>query len=209
MGTDAATQGLSAQTIVAGLQEALSVGTQAAVRQAADVNSYAGNTDLQIPLPESLNSMANALNLLGMGGMVDSLKTRMTQAAAQAAGQAAPVFMDAISNMSFEDAGQILNGGSTAATDYFKEKTYETLKAKYAPIVNSQMQLQGVAGVYDQLVSRYNSMPFVTAPKLNLNDYVVDRGLQGLFTLVGQQEKLIRENPAARSSALLKQVFGN
>jgi len=119
------------------------------------------------------------------------------------------VFVDAIEKMSFSDAVGILHGNDTAATAYFKKTTSEPLRQKFRPIVSAAMQKVGVAKRYDDLVGHYASTPFVSAPELDLDGYVTDQALAGLFKVVGDEEKKIRKDPAARATDLLKQVFGH
>jgi hypothetical protein len=119
------------------------------------------------------------------------------------------VFVDAISQMTFKDASKILQGNDTAATQYFQKKTSEPLRTRFNPIVGDAMKDVGVTKLYEQLIGQYTkSVPFASAPKFDLNGYVTDQTLAGLFTVVGEEEKKIRTNPAARATDLLRQVFG-
>jgi hypothetical protein len=132
----------------------------------------------------------------------------MNRAAEQAAGQAAPVFVDAIASMTLQDAAGIVRGGDTAATDYFERTTSDPLRARFRPIVEQAMQQVGLAQRYDRLVGRYTALPFASKLNLDLPGYVTEQTLAGLFHVVGEEEKRIRTNPAARTTELLKQVFG-
>jgi hypothetical protein len=143
-----------------------------------------------------------------MSAQVDELEVTMNHAAEKAAGEATPVFVDAISQMSFQDASGIVTGGDTAATDYFEKTTSGTLRERFRPIVDQAMQSVGLKQQYDALLGRYKAIPFASSPKLDLTNYVTEQALAGLFTIVGEQEKQIRTNPAARATDLLKQVFG-
>jgi hypothetical protein len=196
-------------TEVAGLKEALRVATQRAVQSTSQTGGFLDNAKIRIGLPGSLGKMASGLRAVGMGAQVDEFEVSMNRAAEKAVGEATPVFVDAIQRMTFQDASAIVTGGDTAATDYFQKTTSDTLRTRFRPIVEQAMQKVGVAQQYEQLVGRYKTtVPFASAPKLDLNGYVTDRTLAGLFTVVGEQEKEIRTNPAARATDLLKQVFG-
>ena len=200
---------LSESTTAAGLKEALRVATERAVQSTSRTNGFLDNPRIRIGLPGKLSSVASALRGIGMSAQVDELEVAMNHAAEKAASEATPVFVDAISQMSFDDAAGILRGSDTAATEYFQKTTTDPLRARFGPIVGQAMQSVGVGKLYDQLIGRYTSaVPFSSAPKLDLNRYVTDKTLAGLFTVVGEEEKKIRTNPAARATDLLKQVFG-
>ncbi|MGH7289854.1 MAG: DUF4197 domain-containing protein [Myxococcota bacterium] len=200
---------VSESTAASGLKDALKVATERAVQTTSQTNGFLDNPKIRIPLPGKLETVATALRGMGMGAQVDELETSMNHAAEKASAEATPVFVDAISQMSFKDASAILQGNDTAATQYFEKKTTDPLRTKFSPIVGDAMKDVGVTKLYEQLVGQYTkSVPFASAPKLDLNGYVTDETLQGLFTVVGEEEKKIRTNPAARATDLLKQVFG-
>jgi len=196
-------------TTAAGLKDALRIATERAVTSTSKTNGFLDNPKIRIPLPGALGSMSTALRGIGMGGQVDELELAMNHAASKAASEATPVFVDAISKMSFSDATGIVNGGDTAATQYFQKTTTAPLRTKFAPIVGDSMKEVGVSKLYDALVGQYTAaIPFASTPKLDLDGYVTDKTLAGLFTVVGEEEKKIRTNPTARATDLLKQVFG-
>jgi len=195
-------------TNVSGLKEALRIATERAVRATSQTNGFLDNAKIRIGLPGSLDKMASGLRAIGMGAQVEELEVSMNRAAEKAAGEATPVFVDAITQMSFQDATGIVTGGDTAATDYFEKTTSDPLRTRFRPIVEQATQNVGLAKQYEQLVGRSKSVPFVSTPKLDLAGYVTDKTLSGLFTVVGEEEKKIRTNPAARATDLLKQVFG-
>jgi len=203
----AGNQELSLETIVAGLKEALAVGTQNTVASTTQKGGYLNNPSLRIPMPEKLEGLASTLRKIGLGSQVDLFETKMNESAELAAKEAAPVFMDAIKSMTFDDAKKILNGGDTSATDFFREKTDATLKAKYQPIVTTKMQELGAVQLYQNLEQQYNRIPLVPKASVSMEDYVTEKSLDGLFFILAQEEKKIRENPAARTTALLKKVF--
>jgi hypothetical protein len=199
---------LSLDTIVAGLKEALRVGTGNAVRSTSKADGYWANAAIRIPMPPELQKFGSALRGLGLGQSVDSFEKRMNQAAEQAAVEAAPVFLDAIKQMTFDDARRILKGQATEATDYFRGKTTDPLKAKYRPMVRAQMEKVGAVREYNALMERYRKIPLAPKPKFDLDEYVTAKALDGLFLVLGQEERRIRENPAARTTELLRTVFG-
>ncbi len=200
---------LSESTAARGLKDALRLATERAVASTSRAGGFLDDPAIRIGLPGALSSVATALRGIGMGAQVDELELAMNRAAEKAAREATPVFADAISQMSFADAGGILRGGDTAATEYFEKTTSEPLRARFAPIVGRAMEGAGVGRLYEQLIGRYTSaVPFARAPSLDLDAYVTEQTLAGLFRVVGEEEKKIRSNPAARATDLLKQVFG-
>jgi hypothetical protein len=131
----------------------------------------------------------------------------MNRAAERAAPQARQIFLDAIGEMSFDDVRKVLNGGDTAATEYFKGKTTPRLTSAFRPVVERSMSQVGVSRQYKELVGRFEQIPFAKSQAFDLDGYVVEKGLGGLFTVLGDQEKQIRTNPGARTTELLKEVF--
>ncbi len=200
---------LDQDTVVAGLKEALRVGSGNAVDSTSRVDGYLGNPAIRIPLPDELSGMAKALRTVGLGARVDELEVAMNRAAERAAGEAADVFLAGIRDMSFTDAYGILNGGETAATDYFRRTTSDELRRRFQPIVDQKMRQVGLVQLYDELVGRYTSLPFASEPPLDLRAYVTERGLDGLFSVLAQEERRIRTDPSARVTELLQRVFGS
>ena len=194
--------------VASGLKEALLVGTENTVNLTGNPDGFLKNDAIKILLPEKLQSMDKALRLAGFGPQLDEFVVSMNRAAEQAAPLAKPIFQDAVTNMSFDDAKKILNGGDTAATDYFKGKTHDQLATAFKPEVEKAMSQVGVTTQYKQLVGEYTTLPFVKGPAFNLDDYVVGKSLDGLFYTLAQEEQKIRTNPAARATDLLKEVFG-
>lgn len=200
---------LDTPTIVAGLKEALRVGTDRTVAATSSENGFLGNELIRIPLPEPMERLARSLRAVGLGGQVDGFEVAMNRAAERAAGEAAPVFIDAITQMSFSDARAILTGGDRAATDYFQRRTSSELAARFRPIVDQSMRTVGVVKLYDELIARAALMPLVPTPRFDLDGYVTDRALAGLFTVLAQEEARIRRDPAARTTELLRRVFAS
>jgi hypothetical protein len=198
---------LSEGTVVAGLKEALRVGTDRAVSTLSKEGGYAENTALRIGMPEQLAKLANTLRQIGLGQQVDLFEQKMNEAAESAASKAAPVFLNAIGQMSFADARQVLGGDQTAITDYFREKTLTRLTELYTPVVREHMNQVGAVKQYNTIVGRYRSVPLVPKIDFSPDSYVTEQALKGLFVSLAEVERDIRTNPAARTTDLLRQVF--
>jgi hypothetical protein len=208
MGTAAGGSDSGAGDVAAGLKEALAVGTGNAVQTLSKSDGYFGDAAVKILLPQKLQTAAEVLKKAGYQKEVDDLILSMNRAAEQAAPKARPIFEDAVKKMTFEDTQKILNGGNTAATDYFKAKTTPQLTDAFKPVVADSMNQAGVTRSYKALTDRYTSMvPFGKMDSLDLDSYVTGKSLDGLFLKVGQEEAKIRTNPAARTTNLLKKVF--
>jgi len=199
---------LTTPTIVDGLKEALAVGTARAVAEASKPGGYLDNADIRIPLPEQVQKVGDVLHKVGLGAQVDLLEQKMNEAAQEAATGAAPVVGDAIRQMTFADAKAILTGGDTAATDCLRRTSYDTLVATYGPVVQKHLESLGVVRLYDDLIARYRAIPFVPQVEFSPQGYTTEKALDGLFLLIGREEQNIRANPAARTTELLRQVFG-
>ena len=199
--------GLTNEKIISGLKEALEVGTENTVKLTGHLDGYLKNEAIKILLPEKLQKMDSALRMIGFGPQIDEFVVSMNRSAEQAAPLAKPIFKDAVTEMTFEDGKKILNGGNTAATDYFKEKTKAQLAEAFKPKVAQAMDQVGVAAQYKSLVGQYTSLPFINAEQFDLDTYVVGKSLDGLFHTLAEEEQKIRTNPAARVTDLLKEVF--
>ena len=195
-------------TVASGLKEALSVGTKNAVGLLSKKDGYFGNEAVKILLPENIRRVGDALRMAGYQKEVDAFILSMNRAAEKAAPKAADIFAGAIQSMSIDDAQKILNGGNTAATEYFKSKTSSQLFNTFKPDISQSMNEVGVTKAYKAMTDRYTSMmPFAKMDSLDLDKYVTDKSLDGLFHMVGQEEAKIRTNPAARTTELLRKVF--
>ena len=200
---------LSDGDVVSGLKEALEVGAKNAVDLTGKTDGYFGNAAIKILMPQQLQTVEKGLRALGQGEKVDEFVLSMNRAAEKAAPAAKEIFWTAIKGMSFEDARRILSGGDTAATEYFRSKTTETLTATFRPVVTDSMKEVGVIQQYKTLQSAYQSVPFASSlPSVDIESYVVGKALDGLFLMLGEEEKKIRTNPAAQVTDLLKKVFG-
>ena len=200
--------GLTEGKISSGLKQALQVGTENAVKSTGRKDGYFGNPAIKILLPPKLKTMEEGLRLAGKGPQVDDFVLSMNRAAEQAAPLAKPIFLDAVKQMTFDDARKILKGDDTAATDYFKQKTSARLTEAFTPVVRKEMENVGVIRRYNNLTGGMMALPFGKLGAFDINRYVVAKSLDGLFYVLGQEEKKIRTNPAAQVTPLLKQVFG-
>ncbi len=208
-GTGGGALGLDESTVVAGLKQALEVGTKRTVASTSRSDGFLLNKLIRIETPEQLQPMASALRAIGFGSQVDQLETAMNRAAERASGEATDIFWNEISRMSIQDAFGILNGGQTAATDYFRERTSTSLANRFRPIVNEKMQEVGLYQTYQSLTQAYAALPLTTKPALDMEKYVTDQAVSGIFSVLATEETRIREDPAARSTELLKRVFAN
>jgi hypothetical protein len=201
---------LDESTVIAGLRDALRVGTERTVSATSSPGGFLANELIRIHTPKSLETMTDTLRAVGMGAKVDELELAMNRAAERAAGEATSVFWKGIQQMSFQDARGILSGGDTAATDYFRRTTSDELRTRFSPIVEEKMAAVGLVQLYDDLVSRYRAIPLASlaGQPPDLRQHVTDGALDGLFTVLGQEEARIRSDPAARTTELLRTVFG-
>jgi hypothetical protein len=199
---------LSDVKIGSGLKEALKVGTENTANLTGRLDGYFLNQAIKILMPEKLRNLEKGLTAVGYGPQVDEFVLSMNRAAEQAAPFAKQVFWDAIGEMTFEDAKKILSGHETAATDYFKSRTTDKLTVAFRPVVDQAMNKVGVTRQYKELVGRFQTIPFVKSESFDIDHYVVTKALDGLFHVLGEEERKIRTNPAARVTDLLKEVFG-
>ena len=201
-------QELDDSTVISGLKEALSIGTDKAVKEVSKTDGYFGNNAIKILMPEKIQKVADILSKVGYQKEVDDFILSMNRAAEKAAPKAASFFVGAIREMSIDDARGILNGGDTAATEFFRKKTHDQIYEAFKPIISTSMNEVGATRSYKNMMSKYESIPFMDKQSLDLDHYVTNKSLDGLFYMVGQEEKKIRTDPAARVTDLLKTVFG-
>jgi len=201
--------GLTDSKIIDGLKEALQIGTGNAVTTVSQAGGYYDNVKIKIPIPGQIQKAESLLRAAGYGSQLDAFEKSMNSAAEIAAPQAKGIFLDAIKEMSISDAQSILDGPDDAATNYFKEKTYDRLGETFKPTVHKSMSEVGVTRNFQAIDEKARQMPFVGGFSLDLDQYVTDGALDGLFFMVAQEEKKIRQDPAARVTGLLKEVFGN
>lgn len=199
--------GLTNDEIIAGLKEALEVGTEKAVALVSKPDGYYRNPDIKIPLPESVQKVEKYLRAAGYGQKVDAFELSMNRAAERAAPEAKSIFWDAITEMKFEDANKILKGRDNEATLYFEEKTSDRLREVFQPIVKDAMGEVGVTRSFQDVNAMMESVPFGERMRFDIDEYVTDGALKGLFKMLADQEKQIRTQPAARVTDLLQKVF--
>ena len=200
---------LGNEEVVSGLKEALKVGTGNAVAAVSKPGGYTGNPAIKIPLPGEVKKVEGLLRAAGYGQQVDDFELSMNRAAEKAAPQAKSIFVDAVNQMQFDDAQKILNGPDDSATRYFEEKTSGRLKEVFKPIVKDSMNQVGVTRQYQDSSAKAAALPMGDKLGLDLDQYVTDKGLKGLFRMLAEEERKIRQNPAARTTDLLKKVFGS
>lgn len=200
--------GLSKSDIVAGLKDALRVGSNNVVGQLGKTDGFNADPKIHIPLPESLQTVKSTLSAIGMGGMMDDLELKLNRAAELATPKAKRIFGNAIREMTFDDARKILNGPDDAATQYFKRRMSAPLSKEMRPIVNKALNQAGAVQAYDGIMGKYKTVPFVPDVKANLTQHVVDLGMAGIFHYMAEEEVAIRKNPVKRTTAILKKVFG-
>lgn len=160
-----------------------------------------------IPLPEQIRSMEPALAKVGLGGVTQALKAKMNEAASQAAGEAAPYFTAAAKNMTIADALGLMLGGDTSVTDYFRGQTETPLAGKMQPVVQSKLKATGFYDQYQTFLGAYKLLPLAKKPDLDIEAYVVDKTLDGLYNRIGEEEKAIRKDPKKAGSALVEQLL--
>jgi len=201
---------LDINTVISGLKEALEIGSRAAIENVSQADGYFANELIRIPLPSELQQVGDLMRQFGLASQADLFEKSMNQAAESAAPQATTIIVDAISNMSIEDANNILNGADDAATQYFKEHTSQQLSELFEPTVKESLNQVGTTKYYNDLVDQVASLPLVGENiNLDLPSYVTEQALDGLFTMIALEEKKIRDNPAARTTELLQKVFAN
>ena len=201
--------GLDEATIARGLKEALATGTTRAVASVSRQDGYFGNQMIKILVPEKVRTAADLLGKFGFQPEVDDFVLSMNRAAEKAAPKATEYFVGALKAMTFDDARKILQGGQTSATEYFREKTGDKIYGAFKPAVAANMKEVGVSRYYGQMVEKFEAIPFAgTVGSFDLDHYVTSKAVDGLFSMLGEEEKRIRTDPAARGTELLKKVFG-
>lgn len=202
------TPSLSNDEVINGLKEALNVGTNNSSGIASKTDGFLKNPAIFIPWPEEAKDMRAKLIKLGMQKKVTEFETSLNRAAEEAAKKSVPVFKDAITGMSIGDGFAILNGGDTAATHYLREKTFSPLKAQFMPVVKEAVTKVKVTSYWKPLATAYNKLPGVKKQNPDLDDYVCNKAINGLMTLIKDEEAKIRKDPMAQVTDLLKKVFG-
>ncbi len=199
---------LSKSDVISGLKEALVIGATNSAKRASRMDGYYRNPKIKIPFPPDARKVKNAVEAIGMKKQSDKFVETLNRAAEMAAKEAAPIFLSAIKGMTISDGFQILKGRNDAATEYLRRKTSAQLALKFRPIVKRAIDKVHVTKHWSPLVSSYNKIPLVKKANPDLNDYVTQMALDGLFKLIAGEEAKIRNNPAARVTTLLQRVFG-
>lgn len=200
---------LTEAEVASGLREALIQGTTKGTAQAAQTNGYYGNSLIRIPFPPEIQKVENTLRNMGLGGEVDKFVLSMNRAAEDAATSAKPIFISAIKSLTLRDVWNILSGEKDAATQYLKRTTTPQLTAAFKPIIQNSLDKVNATRHYSTIITTYNKVPLVQKVNPDLNAYATDKAIAGLFTLVAQEEANIRQNPVARTTELLRRVFGS
>lgn len=199
--------GLSDGDINLGLKDALKVGSERVVNQLGKPGGFNVDPQIHIPLPEKFQIVKKTLEKVGLAGMLDDLELKLNRAAEQATPQAKKLFWNAIEEMTLEDVRGIYSGSDDAATQYFKGKMTAPLSEAMAPVVDETLAEVGAIQTYDRVMSEYQTIPFVPNVKADLNSYVVEKGLEGIFYYLAQEEAAIRKNPVKRTTEILQKVF--
>jgi hypothetical protein len=202
------TGGLTEKDAADGIKEALVNGTGESVKFVSAVNGYWGNPDIKIPFPQEAKEMESKLRKIGMGKKVDQFNESMNRAAEKAASDAKPIFIAAIKGMTVKDAINIVRGENNAATMYLKKTTSPELNKAFQPTIKTSLDDVSAIKYWGDLVSTYNKIPLVKKMNPNLTEYVTGKAIDGLFVMIAREELKIRQDPMARTSELLKKVFG-
>lgn len=199
---------LSTAEVAEGLKEALIKGISTGSDLVSQLDGYFKNPEIKIPFPPDVKRVEDKLRQIGLGSEVDKFVMQLNRGAEDAAKEAKPIFITAIRSLTIQDAWAILRGEDDAATQYLKRTTSDQLKAKFKPVIQNSLQKVNATKYYTDIVTRYNQLPLVQKVNPNLDDYATDRAIEGLFLMIAKEEKNIRDNPIARTTELLKKVFG-
>ncbi len=207
--SDAKEQVLSTDEVGNGLKEALRVGTETVVGNLGKTDGFNLDSLIHIPLPSQLDQVKSILGKVGMDSMLTDLELRLNRAAEIATPKAGTLFVQAINDMTLDDAMAIYNGPDDSATQYFKSKMAEPLALEMKPVVDESLADAGAVKMYDDVMKRYDDIPFVPKVEADLSDYVVQKGMDGIFYYLAKEEAAIRQDPVKRTTDLLKRVFGD
>ncbi|MEI7663766.1 MAG: DUF4197 domain-containing protein [Bacteroidota bacterium] len=201
--------GLTEKDAADGIKEALVKGTGESVAIVSKLDGYFSNPEIKIPFPESARNIETKLRAIGLGKQVDEAVLAINHAAEDAAKGAQPIFVAAVKKMTISDAIQIVKGQPDAATRYLSHTTTPELKSSFSPVIKTSLDKVNATKYWADLIKAYNKIPFVSKQNPDLAEYVTEKAITGLFTMIAKEEVKIRQNPAARTSELLKKVFGN
>lgn len=198
----------STSEVASGLKEALTKGVSKGSDEVSRTDGYFKNPEIKIPFPPEVKQVETTLRKMGMDKQVDEFILSLNRAAEDAAKEAKPIFVSAIKQMTIEDAWSILKGENNAATKYLEKTTSVQLKEKFKPIIKASLDKVNATKYYKDLITAYNKVPMVKKVNPELDTYATDKATDGLFVMIAKEEKNIRENPGARTTDLLKKVFG-
>lgn len=199
---------LSNDEVIRGLKEALTVGTNNSTSLTSKLDGFYKNPEIFIPFPEEAIKVKEKVEQLGMKSQVDKFVLTMNRAAETASSEAAPIFINAVKEMTIADGFAILRGEDNAATMYLKNKTSAQLKVKFNPVVKNAIEKVEVTKYWNPVITTYNKIPLVEKQNPNLEDYITTKAMDGLFLMIEKEEKKIRKDPIARVTDILKRVFG-
>lgn len=207
-GATGTTGKLTNEDIIAGLKEALNVGSKNASGLASKVDAYYKNPAMFIPFPPEAKKVQETLISLGQTKLVNDFTLTVNRAAEDAAKEAAPIFINAVKAMTIKDGLNILNGSNDAATKYLKANTQAELIKKFRPVIEKSLSKVNATKYWETIITTYNKVPMVTKMNPDLAGYTTQKAIDGLFLLVAKEELKIRQDPAARVTAILQKVFG-
>lgn len=199
---------LTTAEVAEGLKEALIKGISTGSDLVSITDGYFKNAEIKIPFPPEVKKVEDAMRKIGLGGQVDKFVMTLNRGAEDAAKEAKPIFIAAIKSMTIQDAWAILKGEENAATEYLKRTTSASLKEKFKPVIQNSLNKVNATKYYGEIITRYNQIPLVEKVNPNLDDYATDKAIEGLFVMIAKEEKNIRMDPVARTTELLKRVFG-
>jgi len=205
---DPGKSGLTERDAIDGIKEALVKGTGESVSLVSKTDGFFLNPEIKIPFPENARTIESKLRAIGFGSKVDEMILTLNRAAEDAAKSAQPIFVSAITGMNISDAIQIVKGKNDAATQYLARTTTPELKAKFSPVIKSSLDKVDATRLWAELITAYNQIPFVSQQNPDLTGCVTDKAISGLFTMIAKEELKIRQDPVARTTELLKRVFG-
>ena len=200
-------QGMGNTEIANGLKEALTVGIEKQVSKLTKPDGFFKNELVRILLPEELQKVDKTLRDIGLGNLADEGLRVLNRAAEDAVSEATPIFVNAVKNISFTDAKQILMGSDDAATKYLSSSTSTDLYNKFKPVIENSFQKVGADKIWENLITRYNNLPMTKDVNPNLTDYVTNEALEGVYTMIALEEKEIRSKVASRTTDTLKKIF--
>lgn len=195
-------------TIASGLREALNLGIEKQVSKLTQKDGFYKNQMVKILLPQELQKVDQTLRDIGLGSLADEGLKVLNHAAEDAVKEATPIFVDAVKTITFTDAKNILLGPDNAATNYLEQRTNSALYTKFNPVIQSSFAKVGADQIWSNIINRYNAVPFVQKVNPDLTDYVTNEALKGVYTMIAVEEKDIRTNISARTTPLLRRVFG-